>query len=36
MNYKLVLRGTTAKDVLETFFWYHTIRPQLGDRSMPR
>lgn len=34
MNWKLVLRGSAAKDVLEVFFWYHTIRPELGDRFM--
>lgn len=34
MNYRMVVRGSAAKDVLEAFFWYHTIRPQLGDRSM--
>ena len=30
----MVVRGSAAKDVLEAFFWYHTIRPQLGDRFM--
>ncbi len=34
MTYELVVRGSAAKDVLATFFWYHTIRPQLGDRFM--
>lgn len=34
MSYRMVLRGGAAKDVLEAFFWYHTIRPQLGDRFM--
>ena len=34
MNFKLVLRGSAAKDVLEAFFWYHTIRPELGKRFM--
>lgn len=34
MNYRMVVRGSAARDVLEAFFWYHTIRPQLGDRFM--
>ncbi len=34
MTYRMVVRGSAAKDVLEAFFWYHTIRPQLGDRFM--
>ena len=34
MSYPVVVRGSAAKDVLAAFFWYHTIRPQLGDRFM--
>jgi len=34
MSYQLVVRGSAARDVLETFFWYHTVRPQLGVRFM--
>lgn len=34
MSYRLVVRGSAAKDVLEAFFWYHTMRPQLGDRFL--
>lgn len=34
MSYSVVLRGSAAKDVLEAFFWYHSIRPILGDRFM--
>lgn len=34
MSFRLVVRGSAAKDVLEAFFWYHTIRPPLGDRFM--
>ncbi len=30
----MALRGTAAQDVLEAFFWYHTIRPELGTRFM--
>ena len=32
MSYRMVVRGSAAKDVLEAIFWYHTIRPQLGER----
>ncbi len=34
MSFRMVVRGSAAMDVLEAFFWYHTIRPQLGDRFM--
>ncbi|HQW04665.1 MAG: type II toxin-antitoxin system RelE/ParE family toxin [Flavobacteriales bacterium] len=34
MSFGVVVRDSAAKDVLEAFFWYHTIRPQLGERLM--
>lgn len=34
MSCRMVVRDSAAKDVLEAFFWYHTIRPQLGERFM--
>lgn len=34
MSYAMAMRGSAAKDALETYFWYWTIRPQLGDRFM--
>ena len=34
MTYELVLRSTAAEDVLEAFFWYHTVRPELGEQFM--
>ncbi len=34
MSYRTVVRDTAAKDVLEAYFWYHTIRAELGDRFM--
>lgn len=34
MSYRLVVRDSAAKDVFEAYFWYHTIRPQLGERFM--
>lgn len=34
MSHGMVVRGSAAKDVLEAFFWYHSIRPQLGERFM--
>jgi toxin ParE1/3/4 len=34
MSFKIVFRGSATKDVLEAFFWYYTIRPELGDRFM--
>ncbi|MBK8498904.1 MAG: type II toxin-antitoxin system RelE/ParE family toxin [Flavobacteriales bacterium] len=34
MSYRMVVRGSAAKDVLEAFFWYHTIRTQLGNQFM--
>jgi plasmid stabilization system protein ParE len=34
MSFKMVVRGSAAKDVLEVFFWYHLISPSLGARFM--